>query len=146
MNPSDWQGEVFDPENTRFLSFLPEDDRDEAHCVRHEREMRRFIPLVHHAGALYLPADNFAGYTCEACLGEMFSELNQSTPAAGADPTDLLRSGVQQFFETWDDGEAPGNWFVYLCEETRDDIEAEKKYVWVTESHEEARELAADES
>lgn len=99
-----WSG-IFDPDSLRAFSLLPEEDADEAYCVRHDREMEQHDPVLHHKGGLYTTAETFSVYYCRRCLRELPVE-----PAA------VLRRHLAQAFEEWDRGEAPRDWFRYLAE------------------------------
>jgi hypothetical protein len=109
------QTEIFDPAALRAFSLLPNADADEAYCARHDREMKAIRPVVHTEGALYTTAENFSAYTCPRCLAEVAQRL----PAR---PIDVYRGHLSKAFGQWDRDEAPGDWFRYLCEGTRDDV------------------------
>lgn len=100
---------VFDPDFPRTFSVLPAADADEAHCVRHDRDMEQIDPVVHRDGALYTTTENVSTYTCPHCLTEASSR--SGTPARM-----IYRTGLQWAFARWDDGEAEGDWFRYLGE------------------------------
>ena len=67
----DFEGGTFDPRNKRLFSMLPDCDADEAHCVRHERDMPAARIVLKHDGALYAAADGWDVYSCPACYKEM---------------------------------------------------------------------------
>lgn len=90
----DWQGSTFDPTNRRVFSILPDCDADEAHCVRHERDMPAVRTVYHHDGALYTTADGWDIYSCPDCCREVGPQAKRA---------------VQQYiawaFRTYDDTE-----------------------------------------
>lgn len=88
----DWQGGTFDPSNPRLFSILPDCDSDEAYCVRHEREMPAAGVVLHHDGALYRTAADWAIYSCPDCCRE-----------AGPMSETLCRAYTSWAFETYDD-------------------------------------------
>lgn len=148
----EWTGAEFDPRSVRLLSILNDDDPDddgEDYCVRHDQRMQQVVPVVHHAGALYTTADGFACYTCGMCLSELFAAAapNDRIPPT-ADETgtdDLLRSAISREFDRWDDGDTPGDWFQYVREEPRDDVEPDQRCVWLAATREDADELMASD-
>lgn len=103
------QGTLFDPDALRTFSLLPEQDADEAHCTRHDREMQSVDPVIHTDGALYTTAQRFSVYTCPFCLAEVGRQ-------AGAPPIRIYRWHLITAFDQWDRGDAPGDWFRYLTE------------------------------
>lgn len=147
--PRNWEGSTFDPRSIRHCSILPDEDADEAYCVRHDREMQSIISVVHHGGALYTTTETFACYTCRPCLLELFEHAARSpeTPPIpdGAHPKELLRAQISDMFGRWDDGAAAGDWFRYCCEEHRDGLREDKRYVWLAETRADAHQLIADD-
>ena len=145
--PTDWTGAEFDPRSVRLLSILSDDDGDD-YCVRHDQQMQKVVPVVHHAGALYTTADGVACYTCGVCLSEVLSatveapRVRPNTDNVGTD--DLLRSAVSREFDRWDAGDVPGGWFQYLRDEHRDDVDPDDRHVWLAATREDATELVAD--
>jgi len=65
------RGSAFDPKKHRLFSFLPDEDADEAYCVRHDREMVAVDTAFHFDGAIYAPADDFDIWTCPHCAREV---------------------------------------------------------------------------
>lgn len=151
-NPHDedireWEGAAFDPQALRHFSLLPDEDADEAYCVRHDREMQQMIPVIHHNGALYTTSEGFACYTCGNCLGDVFTKAMQSQrdielpPDAG--PEDILRAQISKLFAYWDDGEAPADWFQFSREEPSGEYDTDTRYVWLAPTRADAHELIA---
>lgn len=112
----DWQGATFAPEAIRHFSLLPDQDADEAYCVRHDREMRQIDPVLHTDGALYTTTENFSVYSCPRCVEEL--SLRAGRPDGGAK---AYQYALVQAFDQWDDGDAPGDWFQYLGEGSPED-------------------------
>lgn len=101
--------DLFDPRAVRLLSVLPDEDSDEAYCVRHDKEMRPVTLVMHTDGALYSTADDFDAYTCHLCRIEM--------PNSEQAITGMLA----ELFDDWDKGETEGDPFQYVGEGTPDD-------------------------
>lgn len=145
--PTEWTCAEFDPRNVRLLSILS-GDSGEDYCVRHEQQMQKVVPVVHHSGALYTTADGVACYTCGVCLSEVLSttveapRVRPNGDDVGTD--DLLRSAVSREFDRWDAGDAPGEWFQCVRDEHRDDVDPDDRYVWLAATREDAKELVAD--
>ncbi|QLH77471.1 hypothetical protein HZS55_09255 [Halosimplex rubrum] len=116
------ESDISDPGSLRAFSILPNTDSDEAFCARHGREMRSIDPVIHRDGALYTTAEDFSVYTCNRCLAEIGER-------AGVKPVDLYRGHLIDAFETWDQNEAPGEWFRYLCEGTPDDLDGDDRII-----------------
>jgi len=116
----DWTGSVFDPEVIRHFSILPDEEDDEAYCVRHDREMRAVDPVVHKRGALYTTAENFSVYTCPSCVAELHLVAPAHVEKGGVT---AYRGELRRAFDWWDRGVAAGDWFQYLREGSPDDIE-----------------------
>lgn len=145
--PTEWTGSEFDPRSVRLLSILSDDDSDD-YCVCHDQQMQRVVPVVHHAGALYITADGVTCYTCGVCLSEVFSaDVQAPRVPPNADDVgtdDLLRSAVSREFDRWDAGDAPGEWFQYVRNEHLGDIDPDDRHVWLAATREDAKELVAD--
>ncbi|MWV41193.1 hypothetical protein [Natrialba sp. INN-245] len=108
----EWNGSTFDPSNLRVFSYLPEQDADEAYCVRHDREMDAFRPAIHRAGALYEPGEGYAVYSCAHCRREFGPTLSA-----------YLRHAMRATFDEWDDpdGQLPRRAFDYVDEGSPED-------------------------
>lgn len=114
--------DLSDPQSLRAFSILPDEDRDEAFCVRHDREMRSIDPVIHRDGGLYTTTEDVSVYTCKRCLTEAGEQ-------AGIKPIDLYQSHLIDAFDTWDQDQAPGEWFRYLCEGSPNDFEGDDRIV-----------------
>lgn len=115
---------TFDPRALRVFSILPDEDKDEAYCVRHNREMRQIDPIMHHNGGLFTTTENFSVYSCSKCVGEAGQEH-------GGDPDGGIkryRAALVKAFDQWDEGEAPGNWFQFLSEGTLEENDSDAKF------------------
>lgn len=118
------RSDLFDPKNVRYFSILPDEDADEAYCVRHDREMKQLDPVVHHDGGLYTTGEAYSVYTCLDCLAEI------DRAAQGIDGTAVgaYQEALTDWFDRWDDGDANSGCFRYLREGTPEDVtEAEKR-------------------
>lgn len=113
-------GEVTDPQAIRHFSILPDEDADEAYCVRHARDMWGIDPVIHLQGALYTTAGRFSVYTCPSCLEEINSGIVSDFPDSGVKAYQLA---LMQAFSQWDRGDAPGDWFRYVGEGTLEDLD-----------------------
>lgn len=116
---SDYEATAFDPDAVRILSVLPDEDLDEAYCVRHEREMAEITLVAFYMGAEYELSEGFHAMTCEACAAELAS----IAPDESATPVECIRAWGMRVFKTWDVGDAPAEWFVFVQE--RDDSPTE---------------------
>jgi hypothetical protein len=125
-----------------MASILPEVDQDEAYCVRHGRDMSALVPLILSQGAFYTCKENFRIYACKACLSEIFAHL-QHTPNT-PHPKEFIRAQSQSFFDQWDNGDAPGEWFVYYGEAPDESPTDGRPRVWLKRTHEAARRLAEE--
>jgi len=114
---TDERPDISNPRAIRAFSILPDEDSDEAYCVRHARDMLSFSPVIHSQGALYTTTDDFSIYTCPSCLHEAAKERENG-------PWDLFNGHVIAAFGQWDAGEAFGEWFTYLGEGEPADIDA----------------------
>lgn len=105
---------IFDPRAIRHFSLLPDEDADEAYCVRHDREMQKNPPTVHKDGALYTTAEGFNVYTCPGCIEGLNQQgAGDGEPKAGVK---AFKWALVKVFTQWDEGEANGDWFQYVCE------------------------------
>lgn len=120
----EWTGAIFDPELIRHFSLLPDEDADEAYCVRHDRDMRAIDPVVHTQGALYTTADGFSVYTCPRCRAEIDRQVEREDGGLKA-----YRLALTKAFDRWDRGDAPGDWFRYLGEGTIEDFDEGRAFV-----------------
>lgn len=117
MNPNDWEGAAFDPNNVRHFSILPDEDADEAYCVRHDREMKQIDPVLHHDGGLYTTTETFSVYTCPRCLEDLNRKAEHPQGGLMA-----YQKALADVFDRWDDGDAEGDWFRYLRDGTPEDV------------------------
>lgn len=144
-----WSASEFDPENARVLSLLPNGE-DGDYCVRHDQRMQQVVPVIHHVGALYTTTDGVACYTCGMCLSELLGTTVEAPRVApNTDDTgtaDLLRAAISREFDRWDAGDAPGEWFQYVRDEHRDDVDPDDRHIWLAPKQDDATELVADDT
>lgn len=114
------RSDLFDPKAVRYFSFLPDEDADEAYCIRHDREMAQIIPTIHTQEALFTTAPEFTVYTCPECRADI-DRLEE----AGVGKR-LFDRALSQAFKQWDDGDALADWFQYICEGTMEEVDGEK--------------------
>jgi hypothetical protein len=108
LNAKDgYRASELDPESMQLFSVVPETEAGEARCAQHERKMTAVEVIVHDEQAEFELAPEFTAYTCERCTS-MLSQMN------GVEPIELLREYGGQMYETWNAGEAPGGWFVFV--------------------------------
>jgi hypothetical protein len=104
--------DISDPKAVRPLSILPEEDADQAYCVRHDREMKGMNPPITSNGALYTTSERFKVYTCPDCLAETDRERERADGLL-----DVFERYLYKAFTEWDEGDADGDWFQYVGEE-----------------------------
>ena len=116
---------IFDPRAARYFSLLPDEDRDEAYCVRHERDMEQVDPVVHHNGGLYTTTDEFSVYYCSACVAEVGQERGEGP----SDGIKVYQEALCRYFDMWDEGEALADWFKFLSEGTIEQHESGDQFI-----------------
>jgi len=102
-------------EQMQPVSILPACDSDEAFCEHHEFQMNEVTPIVKRSGAAYTTKDKFSVYYCPGCLTEVPIEISDDS---SSDITGdmVYKYYVTEFFDMWDEGDAPGDWFTYFGE------------------------------
>lgn len=116
--------DILDRDIIRGVSILDtshKGDMFEAVCNRHAIEMEEQDTLMHTQGAIYTNKPPFAIFACDHCMTELGIQAREKS--GDAPPLErikqmIVRKHTSDYFEAWDSGDAPGDWFQYVGEGT----------------------------